>query len=240
MLLYTFSGLVFVFALDHMNLYVPDREWNFWRDVVFKRIGHTVVPPSTIEIPTKNEKKIEENPQNVPRRSCRPNIGIPPNRFGYDNVQCKYMDWMTEYSNKSKEGKRDSEDKIESINSLTEIPTSYNEAITHPLKEYWIKAMVQEISSIHQNNTWVLADLPDNRKAIGCKWIFTIKNNEKGVPVRFKARLVAQDYSQKFGLDYNQVFAPVAKQSTLRILLSITSKASYHTRHLDINKIMFL
>ena len=61
-----------------------------------------------------------------------------------------------------------------------------------------------------------------------------MKNNDKEEPVHFKARLVVQGYSQQFGLDYNQVFAPVAKQSTFRILLSLASKKGYHTRHLDI------
>lgn len=59
---------------------------------------------------------------------------------------------------------------------------------------------------------------------VGCKWVFKAKTDEKGKVERFKARLVAQGFSQKFGVDYDEIFAPVVKQSTFRILLSIASK----------------
>lgn len=119
-------------------------------------------------------------------------------------------------------------------NSMSEIPTSYNEVINHPDKDLWLQAMQEEMSSIKQNNTWKLTDLPFDRKPIGCKWLFTSKSNEQGMIERYKARLVAQGFSQKFGIDYNQVFAPVAKQATLRIFLNIASQSNFHTRHLDI------
>lgn len=91
-------------------------------------------------------------------------------------------------------------------------------------KGKWIEAMDTEIDSLKKNNTWELCDLPKDRKAIGCKWIYTIKTDENGEIERFKARLVAQGYTQKFGEDYDEIFAPVVKQSTFRILLSIASR----------------
>lgn len=117
----------------------------FSRDVVFERVGDTagtITVPSTIEIQTDNEEENQVNNEdeshisNVElRRSDRRNKGVPPIRYGYDNVQCKYMDWMNNYSSNSLKEKRDTENKIESIYSLAEIPSSYNEAILHPQRD---------------------------------------------------------------------------------------------------------
>lgn len=216
------------------------------RDIVIKTQNEFVSIPSSIESDTKHADghgternqsgSSDETSTLVPRRSNRANKGVPPDRYGYSNINSRYMDWRKEYENKdeSSNSLEETNENVESINSLSEIPTNYNEAINHANKEYWIGAMLEELSSIDKNKTWILCDLPKERKAIGCRWLFNMKNNEKGEPVRFKARLVAQGFSRKFGVDYNQTFAPVAKHSTLRILLSIASQNNYHTKHLDI------
>lgn len=94
--------------------------------------------------------------------------------------------------------------------------------------------MKDEINSLNINDTWDLCKLPKDRKAIGCKWVFKVKTNEKGEIDRFKARLVAQGFSQKFGVDYDEVFAPVVKQSTFRILLSLASKEKLKIYQFDV------
>lgn len=98
---------------------------------------------------------------------------------------------------------------------------------------FWVEAMKEEISSLQKCGTWSLVDLPPNRKPIGCKWVFKKKVDVKGMVSRYKARLVAQGFSQKYGEDYDQVFAPVVKYSTLRVLLSIAGKEKFLVRHLD-------
>lgn len=102
-------------------------------------------------------------------------------------------------------------------------------------KDKWIYAMKDEIKSLKENGTWELCELPADRKAIGCKWLFKIKTDENGNIDRYKARLVAQGFSQKFGTDYDQVFAPVVKQTTFRLLLSIASTKNLIVKHLDVN-----
>ena len=87
--------------------------------------------------------------------------------------------------------------------------------------------MKEEFNSLKENNTWNLVKLPYNKKAIGCKWIYKFKDNFIGENCQFKARLVAQGFNQTFGVDYNEVFAPVVKQSTLKILLSIATQKNY-------------
>lgn len=94
--------------------------------------------------------------------------------------------------------------------------------------------MKEEINSIEGNNTGKLCDLPPGRKAIGSKWISKVKKDENGKVYQHKARLVAQGFSQKFGVDYNEVFAPVARISTMRMMLSIAGRRNYIVNHFDI------
>jgi hypothetical protein len=92
--------------------------------------------------------------------------------------------------------------------STNEDPRSYEEASKH---DVWKIAMDNEIESIEANDTWELTTLPKGVKAVGVKWIFKTKFNEKGNVDKHKARLVAKGYTQKHGIDYNEVFAPVAR-----------------------------
>ena len=85
--------------------------------------------------------------------------------------------------------------------------------------------MVDEMPTLEKKkNTWDLVSLPRGKKTMGCKWVFTIKHKADGTIERYKARLMAKDYSQSYGVDYQEMFAPVAKLNTLRIFLSLASK----------------
>lgn len=100
-------------------------------------------------------------------------------------------------------------------------PKTYQEAIKSDEKEQWLAAMQDEIESMRFNQTWELVPLPQNVSPIGSKWVYKIKRNADGDICRFKARIVAQGFSQKYGIDYDEVFAPVVSHITFRVLLSI-------------------
>jgi hypothetical protein len=84
--------------------------------------------------------------------------------------------------------------------------------------------MESEIRCLKQNGTWSLQELPEGKTAIGCKWVYKAKTDNEGNVTKYKARLVAQGFSQKFGEQYDEVFAPVAKPETFRLLLTIAGQ----------------
>ncbi|CAL2257557.1 unnamed protein product [Prunus armeniaca] len=91
-------------------------------------------------------------------------------------------------------------------------PLSFSDAVKEPK---WQKAMDEEIKSIEKNNTWELIELPQGHKTIGVKWVYKTKLNEKGEIHKHKARLVAKGYKQEYGIDYTEVFVPVAMHDTI-------------------------
>jgi hypothetical protein len=112
-------------------------------------------------------------------------------------------------------------------------PKTYKQAISSPDKDKWIIAMNQEIQSLKDHNTWELASLPPGKNVVGSKWVFKKKSSESG-EVQYKARLVAQGYSQKFGEDYDEVFAPVTRAESFRLLLNQAALRNHHVRQFDI------
>ncbi|KAI3672916.1 hypothetical protein L6452_39018 [Arctium lappa] len=87
----------------------------------------------------------------------------------------------------------------------------------------WIEAMQEELLQFKLQEVWDLVDLPKGHRAIGTKWIFKNKKDERGIVIRNKARLVAQGYTQEEGIDYEEVFAPVARVEAIRLFLAYAS-----------------
>jgi hypothetical protein len=111
-------------------------------------------------------------------------------------------------------------------------PQSYSEACK---QECWQRAMNAELEALAKTGTWVIVDLPPQVKPIGSKWVYKVKYKADGTVERHKARLVAKGYNQVEGLDYFDTFSPVAKLTTVRILLALASIKQWNLHQLDVN-----
>lgn len=114
-------------------------------------------------------------------------------------------------------------------------PKSFKEVLSSRNKQKWIKAMNEVMDSLNLNQTWVLVDKPKSQKVVGCKWIFKRNDGIPGVDEeRYKAGLVAQGFSQIPGIDFNEVFSPVVKYSSIRLMLALVAKYDLELEQLDV------
>ncbi|KAH9680956.1 hypothetical protein KPL71_026757 [Citrus sinensis] len=117
----------------------------------------------------------------------------------------------------------------------TDEPRTYSEAINSDKAEEWIKAMDEEMMSLKKNHTWNLIERPANKKLVGYKWIYRIKEGIPDVePQRYKAKLVAKGFTQREGVDFTEVFSPVVRHASLRILLSLVAVQEMHLEQMDV------
>ncbi|GJS43031.1 putative ribonuclease H-like domain-containing protein [Tanacetum coccineum] len=110
--------------------------------------------------------------------------------------------------------------------------------VIHALKDpSWIEAMQEELLQFKLQEVWTLVDLPNGKRAIGSKWVFRNKKDERGIVIRNKARLVAQGYTQEEGIDYDEVFAPVARIEAIRLFLAYASFKDFVVYQMDVKSV---
>jgi hypothetical protein len=156
------------------------------------------------------------------RREPRINAGKPPSRYGYEHDIANFIS----YAHVSPAYRTF----IASLQTVP-IPRDWRCAKQHPR---WKEAMKEEMHALEKNKTWELVQLPEGKKAVGCKWVFTVKQTPEGKVERYKARLVAKGYSQTYGIDYDETFAPVAKMGTVRTLISCAVNFGWTLHQLDV------
>ncbi|RVW74189.1 Retrovirus-related Pol polyprotein from transposon RE1 [Vitis vinifera] len=164
----------------------------------------TTLEPSSNDHP-KTEEVIEEGRDNTIEPSS------PSEQFGSEDV-------FTEIPNQSSSV----EDvlNLEPDPFMKRLPHHHTRALAYPR---WKVVMNEEMKSLQKNETWELVECPPGKKLVGCHWIYTVKYKADGSIERFKARLVAKVYTQTYGIDYTETFAPVAKINTVRVLLSLAA-----------------
>lgn len=113
-------------------------------------------------------------------------------------------------------------------------PLTVDEALIGANKDKWKNAMEKEMSSLKENQVWDLVELPKGKKAVGSKWVFKRKTDEHGNVTRYKARLVAQGFSQKVGRDYDETFSPIVRFESIRTVISIAAQHNLYLHQLDV------
>ncbi|CAL8134140.1 unnamed protein product [Prunus armeniaca] len=185
---------------------------------------------------TDNSEQQDEDPPltqqyqrtNLLRISLRQNRGKPPNRYSPDiDKASKYPIANHVSTEKLSEPLKAFVHQLSAI----QIPTKISEALKDPK---WVQAIKEEMRALKKNQTWTLQTIPRGKKTIGCRWVFTIKHNADGSIERYKARLVAKWYTQTYGINYEETFAPVAKLNTVRVLLSLAANLDWPLHQFDV------
>ncbi|XP_075104254.1 uncharacterized protein LOC142178500 [Nicotiana tabacum] len=130
-----------------------------------------------------------------------------------EHLPAHYQSYLTEFSNN-----------IE--------PSSFREASQD---DRWVDVMKQEIHAFEENNIWEIVDLPSRKKPIGSKWVYKINYKANGEIDRFKARLVAKDYTQQKALDYHETFSLVAKMVIIRTVINLAASEGWNIYQMDAN-----
>uniref|UniRef100_A0A2N9J6C2 CCHC-type domain-containing protein n=1 Tax=Fagus sylvatica TaxID=28930 RepID=A0A2N9J6C2_FAGSY len=176
-------------------------------------IGRSTVQVELDELESQSNEEPHSNDQEQDStRSDRPKCNKrPPVRYGFED--------LVSYA----------------LLTSSEDPSTFQEAIESSEKDKWMEAMVEENESLSKNKTWELTELPKGKKPIGCKWVFKKKEavSEKEGE-RFKARLVAKGYSQRHGIDYDEVFSPVVRHTSIRAVLALVADQDLELEQLDV------
>nr|GFC90727.1 putative ribonuclease H-like domain-containing protein [Tanacetum cinerariifolium] len=112
-----------------------------------------------------------------------------------------------------------------------EEPKRVHQALMDPS---WIEAIQEELLQFKMQKVWILVDLPYGKRDIGTKWVYKNKKDERGIVIRNNARLVAQRYTQEEGIDYEEVFAPVARIEAIRLFLAYASFMGFLVYQMDV------
>ena len=171
--------------------------------------GNTKIPTSTIELPIAIRKGTRSYTQN----SKKATTNHPISQYvSYKNLSQNHRAFTSKITNMF-------------------VPRNIEEALDDP---NWNLAVLEELNALKKTGTWELVDLPRDKKQVGCKWVFTIKCKADGSVERYKARLVAKGFTQTYGVDYQETFAPVAKLNSIRILLSLATNCNWPLDQLDV------
>ncbi|KAL2226309.1 UNVERIFIED_CONTAM: Retrovirus-related Pol polyprotein from transposon TNT 1-94 [Sesamum indicum] len=112
-------------------------------------------------------------------------------------------------------------------------PECYAEAVNDAHKSKWELAMNDEMNSLKKNDTWELCQLPKGKKALQNRWVYRIKEESDGKK-RYKARLVVKGFQQRYGIDFTDVFTPVVKLTTIRLVLSMVAAENLELQQMDV------
>jgi hypothetical protein len=177
--------------------------------------------------------------KNVPSNSSHDSVSLetpePENIVAdesHENIAEEDNDIVTRKSKRRRVAKSFGDDYI--IYLVDDTPKTIEEAYSSPDADLWKEAVQSEMDSIMSNGTWEVVDRPYGCKPVGCEWVFKKKLRPDGTIEKYKARLVAKGYTQKEGEDYFDTYSPVARLTTIRVLLSLVGSHGLFVHQMDV------
>jgi hypothetical protein len=180
-------------------------------------------PPTIAPVPTPTSESVTTNLQPAPAASRPKRATRPPIR-----------DDDPRFSVSSYNRQRPAEQAKVVLTDETSEPRTYDEAMKRSDAADWDAACEDEIRMFQQMGVYDVVPRPEGRKVIGSKWVFRVKRGPDGEVQKYKARIVAQGFTQVEGLDYDQTFAPVVKLSTFRTILAIAAQQNLTIHQMDV------
>ena len=113
-------------------------------------------------------------------------------------------------------------------------PSTHRQAMNSQEREEWLEAERKELQSLRDNHVFTECKLPPGRRTVRTKWIYKVKRDKNGNISKYKARLVAQGFTQIEGLDFNETYSPVARFTSIRTLLALSAILGYHVHQMDV------
>ena len=167
-----------------------------------------------LEDPSEEEDRVsvekQKEVEKQPRRSTR--VKYPVQKLTYDSFMVNHYAYISQVIK-------------------CEEPSRFEDAMEN---ESWRRAMDEEMQALVDNDTWILVPKKEEVKPIGCKWVYKVKYSADGSIARHKARLVAKGYAQKYGLDYEETFSPIARMSTVRTIIALAAAKRWNLYQLDV------
>ncbi|KAL8154924.1 hypothetical protein AgCh_000328 [Apium graveolens] len=214
-------------------------EWSFENQSGTSSTCHFICENDIVTKP--NESEIREHEPDLPASPATPQTSVSTmsgsssecDNLAHSSASTSSSEQPQRYKNFADIYANTSETVFENELLLMGIyePICVEQAIKHPV---WKASMDQEIDAIKRNQTWQLVDLLTGHKPIDLKWVFKKKTDQNGKVTKQKARLVAKGYVQRHGIDYDEVFAPVTRLKTVRLLLALAAKHAWEVHHLDV------
>ncbi|CAI7909559.1 unnamed protein product [Closterium sp. NIES-54] len=182
------------------------------------------------EVEEQQQQQQQDAPQGAARPADRPRRDVrPPNRLTYPsfgNPKVVRAGTVAEQC--------DEEEIAHCYWAAVPEPKTLAEALSGPNAEKWKHGVKEEYDSLLENETWELCELPPGKKAISSKLIFRHKYGPDGELTRYKSRLVAKGFQQTKGKDFDEIFAPVGKGTTLRVMLGMAANRGWRIKKMDI------
>ena len=187
------------------------------------------------KIDYEDDKEADENRRVVPDETRRVILDLPcePDQESLDVTDDKAAELTVRKSTRER-----NQTKFYGVErshlSFQNEPVSYEEATISSDNSKWIKAMESEMKSLNDSDVWDIVPLPSGKKAVGSKWVYKIKTGADGTIERYKARLVAQGFTQQYGADYDETFSPVVRMEPFRVLIALSVQYGFKLHHVDV------
>ncbi|GJW30262.1 ribonuclease H-like domain-containing protein, partial [Tanacetum coccineum] len=190
----------------------------------YNNMDPTIDVPST---PTLRIHKIHPQSQIIGKSTA----GVQTRRKLQDSTSNQHQALLSFIYKQNRTNHKDQQTCLFACFLSQEEPKKVSQALAD---ESWVEAMQEELLQFKLQEVWVLCDLPEGKRVIGTKWVFRNKRDERGTIIKNKARLVAQGYRQEEGVDYDEVFAPVARIEAIRLFLAFASFMGFIVYQMDV------